>query len=175
MDHTHFLLLRTKIVRQPTNVTSVVSGSKNELRCSVVPWANVRDIRFSLHQHFCASTVSVCVCMCVCVCVCVCVWRRKKKMLKAANNTPACTVLISAHLFIDGFTLIPKSLFSSKETVWWHSILCYTVYFEILAVFKFGSLAPNQPYKMAEFKIGGGISGPFIKQHCRLSSQIYKK
>ena len=40
-------------------------------------------------------------------------------------------------------------------------------------VFKFGSLAPNQPYKnIGGFEFGGGASGLFIKEHCRLSLEV---
>ena len=35
-----------------TNVTSVVRCTKDEFRCSVVPRANVRHIRFTLYQNF---------------------------------------------------------------------------------------------------------------------------
>ena len=76
---------QTKIIRKPTNVTGIVGSSKDEFRCSVVPRANVRDIWFSFHQHFCTMRVCVCVraCVraCVCVCVCVCMYGGKVKQI----------------------------------------------------------------------------------------------
>ena len=47
---------------------------------------------------------------------------------------------------------------------------------EILVVFKFGGLAPNQLYKiLAGFKFGGGVSGPFIKEQCHLSLEALEQ
>ena len=47
----------------------------------------------------------------------------------------------------------------------------------MLAVFKFDSLVPNRDRKviLAELKFGGGPSGPFIKERCRLLLEILEQ
>ena len=42
-----------------------------------------------------------------------------------------------------------------------------------MAVFKFGGLAPNR--LLEEFKFGGGVSGPFIKEHCRFLLEVLEQ
>ena len=42
-----------------------------------------------------------------------------------------------------------------------------------MAVFKFGGLAPNR--LLEEFKFGGGVSGPFIKERCRFLLEVLEQ
>ena len=47
---------------------------------------------------------------------------------------------------------------------------------KILGEFKFGGLAPTDHTKiLGEFKFGSGVSGPFIKECCRLSLEALEQ